>query len=291
MKSFSFVVVTYNSNHLIENCVSSIRKFSEKYRGDVEVIIVDNSTAETYNELTQICERIKPDQLIHNSKNGGYGQGNNVGINASKGEIIAIMNPDVILTQIDFDKVSNLFLRNKKLGIAGGRQFGGQNLSFWVRPEYDFSVFSSPLFTILNRLGWFSERWMFLSGAFLLLDKKKFKEIGMFDENIFLYCEESDITLRNNSKGYKAEFIKDVTYQHLINDREKLNPKTLEIFYKTLKYYMSKYHFSLKSYLMRRIVSYQIMLFIFKVTFRKDLYQQYSENLAEFKKLLSYDFN
>ena len=69
---------------------------------------------------------------------------------------------------------------------------------------------------------------MFLSGAFLLLDKTRFEKIGMFDENIFLYCEESDITKRALQHGYSTDFLSDVTYDHLIDDREKLNIKTLK---------------------------------------------------------------
>ena len=88
----SIVILNYNAEEFLHECISSIYK-TEKV--SFEVIVVDNaSTDKSYRKLTEKFPEIK---LIENEKNLGYCEGNNVGIRASNGEFIVVLNPDTVV--------------------------------------------------------------------------------------------------------------------------------------------------------------------------------------------------
>lgn len=96
MNAISIVIVTYNSTKDIIGCLDSIYKNND-IGCNLEIIIVDNNSSDI-NELQSILHSCYPEvKLLRNSCNGGYGQGNNIGIKSSTSPIILIMNPDVRL--------------------------------------------------------------------------------------------------------------------------------------------------------------------------------------------------
>ena len=89
----SIVILNYNAEEFLDECISSIYK-TEKV--NFEIILVDNaSNDKSYRECTQKFPEIK---LIENKKNLGYCEGNNIGIRASKGEFVVVLNPDTVVT-------------------------------------------------------------------------------------------------------------------------------------------------------------------------------------------------
>ena len=89
----SIIILNYNAEKFLDECINSIYK-TEKV--NFEIILVDNaSTNKSYREFTKKFPEIK---LIENKKNLGYCEGNNVGIRASKGEFVVVLNPDTVLT-------------------------------------------------------------------------------------------------------------------------------------------------------------------------------------------------
>lgn len=109
MRKVSVVIVTYNSERHIYDCLESLFKYNDI--GDaLEVIVVDNCSKDYEGMAKQITFRYGYGvKLVQNTNNGGYGQGNNVGIMNAAAPIIMIMNPDVRLCEPVFAKVfSNL---------------------------------------------------------------------------------------------------------------------------------------------------------------------------------------
>ena len=96
MKKLSLIILTYNSEKDIYDCLNSVYKYNDI--GDyLEIIVVDNNS-DNYIQMQKNIMTQYPDvQIIANHKNGGYGQGNNLGIRAASAPIVSIMNPDGIL--------------------------------------------------------------------------------------------------------------------------------------------------------------------------------------------------
>ncbi|OCK52655.1 hypothetical protein BA768_11085 [Chryseobacterium sp. CBo1] len=267
MIKLSIIIVTYNSLQHIFNCLESIYQFNDLEQDDFEIIIVENGSLESFNEMSRHVsdkygERIK---MVKNEQNKGYGQGNNVGVRLASGKYICIANPDIIFKAPVFKKALKLFKENKQLAMIGGKQSGGRNSSFLNRPEYDFFILTAFLSDSLNKINLYFQKFFYLSGALLFIDKDKFFEIGLFDESFFLYFEESDITQRFLKKKYSTKFIKEFTYDHFIGDRSITVEETFDIEIDSVKKYCLKYDFSFKSFVNKRILSYKIMKFLFKI--------------------------
>ncbi|WBV58522.1 glycosyltransferase [Chryseobacterium daecheongense] len=286
MKKISVIIVTYNSLNDIVNCIHSVYRQNDLLDDDIEIIIVDNSKIEIFIEMKKlISDNFSNVLLIHNPSNGGYGQGNNVGIRVSKSEIVCIANPDIIMEKPMFSRIIELFKINKKLAVVGGKQFGGINLSFWVRPEYEFFLFTTPIMILLNKLNIYLEKFCFLSGALLFIDKSKFEKIGLFDENIFLYREESDIIKRFIDYNFKTHFENKLIYKHLIDDRQKVSVKSFEEEMKSTKLYYKKFNFIFEKFIFQRLFSYYILKYLFLISGKKNSYQQTIETIERLNKI------
>lgn len=278
MKKISIIIVTYNSLKDIFNCIKSIYAYNDILIEQLEIIIVDNSSFEVFDEMKNlVSEKYTDIKFIHNEKNGGYGQGNNIGIKESQSEIVCVINPDVVLKTSMFSSVVTMFENDSNLAVIGGKQKGGINLSFWIRPEYEFFLLTTPIMMMMNRMNIYIEKFCFLSGALLFIDKKKFLEIGLFDENIFLYREESDIQKRFLAKSYHSRFEKKFNYLHLIDDRNGTSDFSFIEEMKSTKYYMNKYSYSFSNFLSQRSFYVMIMIYMYSLVGNKKKVDQFKE--------------
>ena len=116
MKKLSLIILTYNSEKDIYDCLYSVYKYNDI--GDyLEIIVVDNNS-DNYIQMQKNIMTQYPDvQIIANHKNGGYGQGNNLGIRAASAPIVSIMNPDVRLI-MPFSNNSLMFYHTQKISCV-----------------------------------------------------------------------------------------------------------------------------------------------------------------------------
>lgn len=286
MKKLSVIIVTYNSLKDIFSCIDSIYFYNDIPADELEIIIVDNSKDNVFEEMKELLSEKYSDIIfIHNSKNNGYGAGNNIGIRASQSEIVCVVNPDVVLKSHMFLSALSQFKNNPQLAVIGGKQKGGIDLSFWIRPEYEFFLITTPLMMILNRMNMYLQKFFFLSGALLFIQKNKFEEIGFFDENMFLYREESDIQKRFLSKKWDSHFEKNFNYLHLIDDREGTSDFSFIEEMKSTKYYMDKYSFSFSRFISQRYFYTQVMIVICSLTGNKKKVEKFKEIKMKLKNL------
>lgn len=199
MKRLSIIIVTYNSDKDIYDCLQSIYSTSDIPRDELEVIVVDNGSRYCDEMFARIREEHKDVILIENTHNGGYGQGNNVGIARASSPIIMIMNPDVRLIEPVFYKVTEAFDRNESLGIYGMKEMldakRDSHHSFIC--TYMMNGYLWVLLTgITNRVNMYFPKWQYIHGACFFIRKDMFEAIGGFDESIFMYGEEDDIRCR-----------------------------------------------------------------------------------------------
>lgn len=270
MVDFSFIIVTYNSQHLIEECISSIFKYADIDKNLFEVIVVDNSNDENHFILKDLISKRFQNKihLIHNIKNGGYGQGNNVGISASSGKYICIMNPDVRIVEPILLRTNQFFEKNQQYAMLGFKQIGGANISYYIKPEYKPSVGVSIITKLTNYLNVFSERKFYLSGAFFFVRRKDIEAIGLFDEKIFLYFEEPDIGNRLLAKNKRIKFDSSKKYIHLSGGRD-FSEFSFRNEMKSLLYYIEKFKFDRPKILNNYLSEYKFNQFLFTLFGKK----------------------
>lgn len=288
INKISLIIVTYNSHELIVDAVKSIYKYADLDQDDYEIIIVDNSDTHHHTILKNIIFNDFKDKnivILHNEKNGGYGQGNNIGIKASTGEIVCIMNPDVRFTEPLMKDVLSKFA-NPNLALLGYKQLGGFNYSFYRKPEYKTAI-SGWLSKINNKLHIFNSKKDYLSGAFFFINKDKFEKIGMFDENIFMYFEEPDIANRITSEGYEIIFDKSKSYLHLVGNRITYTEKSFISEMNALKYYLKKFNVDMKHYHQKFRNEYQLKSFAAQLLNDKDRSEKFKKELQKINEIFN----
>ena len=226
MKKLSIIIVTYNSEKDIYECLDTIYSHCDIPIKELEVIIVDNNSTDCdtmFNKLKTLWgEDII---LIKNSSNGGYGQGNNVGIRQCSAPVVLIMNPDVRLVCPIFRKAINLFSKNKNMCILGMKQWltleEPSNNSFTCTYRMN-GYLSTILSALCTRLDFYIAKYMHFSGSCFFINKVMFEAVGLFDENVFLYGEEDDIHYRlmHRFKDCKMKYDKSLRYLHLTKERQ-----------------------------------------------------------------------
>lgn len=267
-RKISIIIVTYNSQKLISDCISSVGNYLDVNSDLIDVFVVDNSAGENAAEMKKLVENhplilnLKI-SYIQNHSNLGYGQGNNVGIAASEGNIICIMNPDVRFGQSILKDVIQQF-EDPKLALLSYKQIGGFNHSFYLKPEFK-NFFTGILMKLANKIDFFSSKYFYISGAFLFIDREKFKEIGLFDENIFLYFEEPDISKRFLDKNYKIKYDNSKRFYHLVGDRVSWSEKSFSNQMHALKYYLLKFNFNEKKVINNFLGEYKFKIFFAKI--------------------------
>lgn len=225
MKRLSIIIVTYNSEKDIYDCINSIRQWTDIPMEELELIVVDNNSKETDKMFSQLQKLYGNDiVLIRNTRNGGYGQGNNLGIRKATAPVILIMNPDVRMMEPIFKTALDTFDQSKDLSMYGMKQMLSatepSTNSFCC--AYTVNGYLQTFMTSLgNRYDRYLPRYMHFSGSCFFIRKEMFEQAGLFDETIFMYGEEEDIHYRMRKKGFShMVYNPSLHYIHLTKERE-----------------------------------------------------------------------
>lgn len=263
----SIIIVTYHSMRLIKDCIDSIFRYNNLPEGQLEVIVVDNSTAEEGEKLKNFLLQSYGNHIrFFKNENLGYGHGNNVGIRAATGSIIGIMNPDVRLIEPIFDRVQHHFLNPEIATVGFSQKNGSTDYSFFINPEYFVPVLSSLKLKVANKLKYFNHKKYYLAGAFVFFRKSSIEEAGLYDESIFMYYEEPDMAIRLNKLGKKTVFDPSRSYFHMIEVKDDYNVKLLDIGTESIKIYFNKHQFNLNRYIKLRFLELRIYKKLFSLT-------------------------
>lgn len=220
MIDISVIIINFNSSKYTIDCIKSIINFTSD-KTKYEILVVDNhSNKSDFNLLEQTCKTIDFTnlKLYRNTVNSGFGSGNMYGFKYAKGQYLAFINNDVILKNDCLNILKKAYKFNKNIGICGPTTFTDDNK---ILPTLDF--YSSPLkfffgrkiFRILRPKLYFSRHKKlseitfgdFVSGSFMFISHKAFTEVNGFDQNIFLYHEETDLCKRLNKIGLISALI------------------------------------------------------------------------------------
>ncbi|MCP4117807.1 MAG: glycosyltransferase [Desulfobacteraceae bacterium] len=194
------IAVLYYSKHLIPSFLANI---TQKIKDIDEIILVDNSN----EDLSEF--KIPLVRIVYPSKNIGYGAAINLGVKIARNETIIAMNPDVTIERFDFDLATTL----TKEVILSGQPIEWSTAR--CHPTLIFDFLRLALFNlarIFRRVNLLSEKTIlkglsgptlvdWISGSFILTNKRTMNHIGGFDEKYFLFYEELDLCRRAESKN------------------------------------------------------------------------------------------
>jgi GT2 family glycosyltransferase len=252
----SIIFVNYKTSRLIDDCIVSIIKY-EKHYSNYEYILVDNNSDDPgLNDIEKKYPFIK---VIRASRNGGFSYGNNIGIRASSGDLILLLNPDTYIEENAIEKMVVRITSDEGLHFIGPQLLSPDKsnqsyflpktyLTLWrhfCERLYLYRLF--PNFTLCNsyyRMNMDYTRECYveqLSGAAFLFKKSIIQTIGLMDENYFMYFEESDYCLQAKKNGLKMLYYPESKIIHIGGLGSPANwDKSAERYSKSLKYYFRK---------------------------------------------------
>ena len=195
------IVVTYNSGHIIENCLRGLKSAA------IEIIVVDNASTDNTIAIAQSLGV----KAIKNEINQGFGRANNIGARATNCEYLLFVNPDLEIQNAAMNALLIAAQSYNNAGIIGPRIVEDDGRLF-LQPRSLLSPDYLNHAREINPIGDCSIP--FLSGACMLLERDIFFEIGGFDENIFLFYEDDDLCRKALDRGYCNIFVNNAVVHH-----------------------------------------------------------------------------
>lgn len=279
------VIVNYNdSNRTIE-----LAKILLKYTSIYTVIVVDNDSKQS--ELIKLTN-IKNTKfcLIKNNANIGYGGGNNLGILKADSmgcKLCLIINPDVVILESTIEKLVNCFNCHKNaLIVAPSTVANGLRVAWHINGIQDLVLTKLKIFSKITKKPFYSNNYYHnkketfvdaVLGACLMIDIEKFKKIGLYDSNIFLYEEENYLAIQCKRFKYDTILLSQEYYIHNHKDDNaksfKQQLKSKKLVHNSLLYLTSNYcHYSkIKNYSIKLFLKIAIFEFMFLFMIKKIL--------------------
>jgi len=253
----SIIIVNYNVKYFLEQCLHSVQNASIGLES--EVFVVDNDSVD--GSVKMVREKFPDVFLIENKENKGFSSANNQAIRKSRGEYILLLNPDTIVEDDTLRKVVDFMDEHPDAGGLGVKMLDGKG-KFLPESKRGLPYPSVAFFKVFGFSSLFPKSRLFstyhlgyldkdkthvvdvLAGAFMLLRKKVLNEIGLLDEDFFMYGEDIDLSYRISQAGYKNYYFPGTRIIHYKGESTKKGSLNyVFVFYNAMIVFANK-HFS-----------------------------------------------
>lgn len=223
----SIIIVNWNTRELLQDCLTSVYERT----GDIEyeIIVVDNGSTDSSVEMVK--KNFPLVNVIENAENLGFARANNIGIKAGKGRYICLINSDITILDDCFGKLMKFMDSNPGAGMAGPKILNA-DLTIQHSCRHFPSIWNNLCQSLgLNHLfpksaffsDWIMDYWSHdsirsvdaLSGCFWMTRRKALEEVGLLDEDFFIYGEDLDWCKRFRKAGWDIVFYPEAEAIHL----------------------------------------------------------------------------
>ena len=262
----SIVIVSWNTKQLLSRCLESISgQEGFSMPGEVEIILVDN--ASTDGSVEMVREQFPDVVVIENARNNGFAAANNQGLRIARGKFLLLLNPDTELPAQALRTLLEVITRQTGAGAVGAGL---------INPDGTLQQSASPM------IGLWREAWRLfhldrfyplavyplaewdqttehpvdvVQGACLMLKRTAVEQVGLLDEDYFIYTEEVDMCFRLKEAGFGIYWVPQVRVLHY--GGQSTRQRRREMF---LKLYESKVIFFRKHFSRTTVNAYKLLL-------------------------------
>lgn len=211
MPTLSILIVSYNSRDLLGRCLSSV---AQQTKVDHEVIVVDNASADGTPKL--VASEHPEVKLIANTVNYGFAVANNMALKVATGRFRVLLNPDTLLLDRTLDRLVEFMEAHPDVGIAGGKMVESdgsvRRYETWY-PSLFAYLTNSLMLRFRGDHG--NGEVEFVSGSCLMIREVTMQQIGLLDEDFFMYNEDVDWCLRAKRAGWRVYHCADARLFHV----------------------------------------------------------------------------
>jgi N-acetylglucosaminyl-diphospho-decaprenol L-rhamnosyltransferase len=248
----SVIIVSYNTRELLRECIESI--LCGQGNGiTVEVIVVDNASAD--GSAAMVAERFPQVRLIANPDNRGFGAACNQGLEVARGRYALILNADIRAQPGALQRLVGFMDAHPDAAICGGQlrypdgriqpSCARELTLWWVFCEQSLLAKLFPRTRLFG--GYWRTHWDFsatieteqVMGACMMLRRP----FPRFDEDYFLYCEDTDLCYRVRQAGGRIYYVHDAVFVHHLGASGEPQRAQMVIYYNCGKErYFRKFH-------------------------------------------------
>jgi len=214
----SVIIVNWNTKELLRDCLSSACENAGDI--DYEIIVIDNASADGSAEMVK--NDFRQVILIENSENRGFAAANNQGIAVAKGRYVLLLNSDTVVLDNAIANTVRFADENPQAAVTGCRVLNPDRtlqrtcfmfpsvLNMLLSSTYLYKLFSKNRFFGREQMTWWDRNDVrpvdVVTGCFMLVRREAIEQVGMMDEQFFMYGEETDWCYRFREKGWKVIF-------------------------------------------------------------------------------------
>jgi GT2 family glycosyltransferase len=248
----SVIIVSYNTRELLRECIESI--LCEQGDGlAVEVIVVDNASAD--GSAAMVAEQFPQVRLIANPDNRGFGAACNQGLEIAQGRYALILNADIRAQPGALQRLVAFMDAHPDAAVCGGQlrypdgriqpSCARELTLWWVFCEQSMLAKLFPRTRLFG--GYWRTHWDFsatieteqVMGACMMLRRP----FPRFDEDYFLYCEDTDLCYRVRQAGGRIYYVHDAVFVHHLGASGEPQRAQMVIYYNCGKErYFRKFH-------------------------------------------------
>jgi GT2 family glycosyltransferase len=227
MIDLSIIIVNWNTRNILRDCLESV--YTQTKGISFETIVIDNASADGSAEMVK--SSFADVILIENTENKGFAAANNQGIQIARGDYILLLNSDTIVLDNAIEKTLQ-FARKLKDAAAVGCKILNKDmtlqpncfmfpsiLNMLLSSLYLYKIFPKSRFFAREQMGFWDRNDIrqvdVVTGCFILVKKTVLDDIGLLDEDYFVYGEETDLCYRFVKRGYKNYFYPNAQIIHL----------------------------------------------------------------------------
>lgn len=298
MGNLSVIIVSWNTRHLLRECLESLYKFTSGI--SFEVFVVDNNSSDGSAEMVR--KDFPQVILIENKENAGFSKANNQAIRVSKGRYVALLNPDTLLIEDVFSPLIKYADHYNNIGAIGPKILNGDgqkiqyscarrlpniylefcHLSGLSRKFPKTKVFGGTYMAYWDHN---SSRYVEgLSGACMVVRRKAIDEVGLMDKNQFMYGDEIEWCKRILDAEWKIYYYSQASIIHYGEESSKQIKHDIVNIVKESKWYYYKKHYG-EIYAL--IYCFQLFFFSMSKYICSVLFRRKDPNVKELTKIYS----
>ena len=251
----SVVIVNYNVRYYLEQCLDSVLKATKNI--EAEVLVFDNHSKD--GSVDYLKTRFPQVHFIESNHNLGFARGNNVAIRQSQGEYVLLLNPDTFVGEDVLADTLAFMEAHPKAGALGVRMLKNtgepalesrRGLPSPMTAFYKMCGLCAR-FPKSRRFGRYYMGYLpwdkpaqieVVSGAFCLLRRKVLDDVGLLDEDFFMYGEDIDLSYRVLKGGYENWYFPASIMHYKGESTQKSSFRYVHVFYDAMLIFFRKHY-------------------------------------------------
>jgi N-acetylglucosaminyl-diphospho-decaprenol L-rhamnosyltransferase len=248
----TIIIVSYNVRQELDVCLQSLVGHTAPY--PTEIVVVDNASNDGTPEMVRAAWPTV--RVIDAGGNLGFARANNLGIRATSGEFVLLLNPDTVVPPGAVAALVRGLAVHPDAAAAGPRLIdseGFPELSFgWaigpvgeLRQKIVGSLYARrvrPIVRMVDRWSRLAGPREWVSGACLMLRRADLEAAGLLDERFFMYTEDVDLCVTLRERGRSVYFVPQSEVLHLRGRSAGRNPSTERLRRVSQIAYYQKHH-------------------------------------------------